>query len=323
LDELGFTWGMDDRRKKRSLSSTPSEENKLADDFEEEDFLEISTNMQTEESEELTEEEIEELYGDDYGYMFANPETREQAAAAANHYLDSRNLSPDAYIRELSHFEGCMTPHALGQALSPSIEEEDILEMKTMGYRYPEFAPYSWNHVVEALLVYKSIFGDLNVPEHFLLHRDIIRKYPKFPEKLEGMPLGFFVKSIRIGDVDGYEDKDRRELLDAMGFQWGDMSKYLYFPFQTMFQALRIYNHLYSFPMPQEYFVVPDEPQWPSWMVGIPLGEWAAVCRIQQKMLAKEYPNRKDLLDALEFIWWIPPSDKILQKYEHILPPEI
>lgn len=61
--------------------------------------------------------------------------------------------------------------------------------------------------------------------------------------------------------------------------------------------------------MPQGNFVVPDEPQWPYWMVNMPLGEWTTAIRIQQKMVAETYPHRRDMLNAMDFLWWLPPDE--------------
>lgn len=79
--------------------------------------------------------------------------------------------------------------------------------------------------------------------------------------------------------------------------------------------GLKLYKHLSGFPLPQSDFIVPDEPQWPYWMYNMPLGEWSAVARIQQNMIAEYYPHRRDMLNALEFLWWIPPGSCISNKY--------
>lgn len=75
-----------------------------------------------------------------------------------------------------------------------------------------------------------------------------------------------------------------------------------------MILGLRIYRHLYGFPMPQCDFVVPDEPQWPYWMKNMPLGLWSTVCRIQQEMMRQYYPERVAMLYAMNYLWWQPPG---------------
>lgn len=138
---------------------------------------------------------------------------------------------------------------------------------------------------------------------------------PIYDDSLVGMLLGEAVASLRNGDIDGLEDPARRSALDALGFHWGDLSRHQRYRFMPMLLGLRIYKHLYGFPMPQSDFVVPDAPQWPCWMAGMPLGEWAAVVRIQQQMVGLHYPERVDMLNALEFLWWIPPGEGVPSKY--------
>ncbi len=138
---------------------------------------------------------------------------------------------------------------------------------------------------------------------------------PIFDDTLVGVLLGEAVASLRNGDIDGLEDPTRRSALDALGFHWGDLSRYQRYRFMPMLLGLRVYKHLYGFPMPQSDFVVPDAPQWPYWMAGMPLGEWASVVRIQQQMVGVHYPERVDMLNALEFLWWIPPGEGVPSKY--------
>lgn len=138
---------------------------------------------------------------------------------------------------------------------------------------------------------------------------------PVYPERLHGLRLGHAIASIRIGDVEAIEDPQRRMQLDSIGFNWGDTSQYFRFPFVPFIMALRIFKHLnFHTVMPYEY-VVPSSPQWPYWMEGIPLGLWSCIARIQQQMIATRYPTRKQMLDDLGFLWWIPPDPDVPRKY--------
>lgn len=94
----------------------------------------------------------------------------------------------------------------------------------------------------------------------------------------------------------------------------GDKKLYQRYRFVPLIMGLKVYKHLYGFPMPFYNFVVPDEPQWPYWMIGMPLGEWSSILRVQQKMLEEHYPHRKDMLNSLEYAFWLPPGN-IPQKY--------
>ena len=162
----------------------------------------------------------------------------------------------------------------------------------------------------------------------------------QYDPRFAGMQLGEAVASLRIGDADGLEDADRRAALDALGFHWGDKRRHLRFRFIPLLLGLRIYRHLYGFPLVRPDFKVPDEKIWPYWMAGeivaiycfvalgllltmfsslcatgMPLGEWAAAARIQQETLREHYPQRVAMLDALEFLWWIPPPADMPARY--------
>jgi hypothetical protein len=156
--------------------------------------------------------------------------------------------------------------------------------------------------------------------------------------------LGDAVASIRQGDVDGLEDPVRAKQLKQLGFIWPykltrdlerdartqdwkfvDLAeprdcnwkeRYQRYRFFPMLLGLKIYKHLYGFPMPLANFVIPSEPQWPYWMEGMPLGEWSYVVRIQQNMIKKHYPHRYSMLEALDFQWWLPPpQNEVYEKY--------
>jgi hypothetical protein len=56
------------------------------------------------------------------------------------------------------------------------------------------------------------------------------------------------------------------ELIDQY-IHLGDKKLYQRYRFVPMVMGLKVYKHLFGFPMPHYNFVVPDEPQWPYWMV--------------------------------------------------------
>ena len=155
--------------------------------------------------------------------------------------------------------------------------------------------------------MYHAQHGDLDVPQEFVVTPEMVIE-GLYDEAHEGMLLGEYVAGLRCGDLDGLEDPTRRAVLDSLGFNWGDLSQYQRYRFVPMILGLKVFKHLYGFALPKYDFVVPDEPQWPYWMCGMPLGEWSNVVRIQQKMVEEFYPNRKDMLNSMEFLWWIPPG---------------
>lgn len=251
--------------------------------------------------------------------MFEPNPYREIASEAIREYMKGREYSDDPTIRRKAHFEGYLTAYDFNRAISFAINPDDVTAMKTIGYRMLEFGRFNWNKVVEALAIYKSHHGHIDVPIDFHIDDSIIASSVGFDESFEGLMLGEAVESLRIGDVDGLEDPVRKRELDALGFVWGDLEDYQRYRFLPMFIGLRLYKHLYGFSVPHSDFVVPDEPQWPCWMANMPLGEWAAAIRVQQEMVASHYPDRKDLLDALDFLWWIPPGKLPSKYYSHVL----
>lgn len=250
----------------------------------------------------------------DPSQFFDTVQYREVAAEAIREYMHHREWESDAITRETSHFEGKLTVFEINRALTRAIPDDDIELMKKFGYRILEFGRFYWNDVIETLNIYKKLNGNVDVPFEFEINDKIISDDLGYDEKLEGLKLGEIVAGLRQGDIDGLEDEERRPLLDSLGFNWGDKSKHQRYRFIPMFYGLRLFDHLYGFPLPQYDFVVPDEPQWPYWMINMPLGEWAAVARIQQDMIEEHYPHRKDMLQSLKYPFWVPPGN-VPQKY--------
>lgn len=232
---------------------------------------------------------------------------REIAAEAVREYMQDREMSNNPDIREVAHFEGKLTVHEYNKLITREIPEADVIALKKIGYRILEFGRFHWEDVVEGLKVYKRINGHIDVPKTFKFDNDIGKGNNYY--HLQGLLLGEIVAGLRIGDIDGYEDPERRKILDVLGFQWGDKAKYLRFRFVPMFLALRIFHHLHGFCLPQHDFIIPDEPQWPYWMINMKLGKWASMARQQQKLLELHYPERYDMLQALGFLWWMPPGE--------------
>jgi len=246
--------------------------------------------------------------------MFEPSAYREVAAEALGIYMRDREYSRDPDIRQFSHFEGHLNPERFHKTISRTFLTEDVKWMKSVGYRILEFGRFSWDDFAEALVAYHKHHGDANVPHDYVVDEEKLQAGVGFSERMEGLALGEAVMGVRTGDIDGLEDATRRKFLDSLGFDWGDKSKYQRYRFPPMLLGLKVFKHLYGFPLPQYDFVVPDEPQWPYWMTGMPLGEWASIARVQQKMIEEHYPARLDMLNALEFLWWVPPGP-IHQKF--------
>ena len=51
------------------------------------------------------------------------------------------------------------------------------------------------------------------------------------------------------------------------------------------------------------------------------VGEWSSILRVQQQMVLEHYPQRYDMLNAMEYLWWIPPGpipDKYFEPLQQI-----
>ena len=152
---------------------------------------------------------------------------------------------------------------------------------------------------------------------------DFPLNHPVYPVHLFGLQLGEGVWSVRHGDYDGFEDPARRKILDELGFDWGNIGVHQRFRFVPMLWGLKLLKKQEEMCMPDTDFVVPDDdPIWPRWMVGMPLGQWAATLRVQQQMVKEYYPQRVAVLNALEFLWFIPPGPTFPEKfYEPLVQP--
>lgn len=244
----------------------------------------------------------------DQSRMFEPLASREPAARAFREYMQEREYSDNPDIRQFAHFEGHLNPQLFHKMNSRSVPPEDVKIMKKLGYKILEFGRFYWEDVQLALSTYHEHFGHVDVPHEFTIDKEVLGQNMGFDERLDGMWLGEIVAGIRQGDIDAMEETKRRKFLDSLGFDWGEKSTHLRFRFVPLMIGLKIYRHLYGFAMPQYNFVVPDEPQWPFWMSQMPLGEWAAIARVQQRVIEEHYPERYDMLNAMGFLWWVPPG---------------
>jgi hypothetical protein len=71
-----------------------------------------------------------------------------------------------------------------------------------------------------ALLVYKEVHGDLEVPRAF-----VVPSEAPWPEEAWGVPLGSRVHTIRTHEIYVKDHPERRAELDALGFRWSALSQ--------------------------------------------------------------------------------------------------
>jgi hypothetical protein len=140
-----------------------------------------------------------------------------------------------------------------------SKQPERVYELNQLGFVW-ERLQTNWNLVLEALVVYKDIYGHVRVPTSFVvpIPQKGEEEYTKleegevqcqersrhvWPKSTWGIPLGNCVHRIRTrGDFLRGEDTvfSRRRQLDALGFVWdvGELA------FEKFYHALTLYKDL-------------------------------------------------------------------------------
>jgi hypothetical protein len=149
---------------------------------------------------------------------------------------------------------------------------------------------WKWKHRVQsALLTYKEVHGDLEVPK--LL---VVPSSKPWPEETWGLTLGNTVRNIRVGDYLSDEKPERRRWLDEMGFVWDDPER----DWEIAKSALRTYKEEYGdLEIPQAFIVPPSEP-WAEETWGMQLGEAVGTICVH---LSDKNPKRRRWLEGIGF----------------------
>ncbi len=125
--------------------------------------------------------------------------------------------------------------------------DADRTAINKQGFVWDEFGGgYTFDQVVEALLFYQKMYGDLDVPVDYSIPYDY-----EWPRILSNMKLGTICQAMRCGDIDVYEDPERRARLDEIGFDWGNKENFLHFQYDefvtSMFaHQVRMGSHKYE-----------------------------------------------------------------------------
>jgi hypothetical protein len=183
-----------------------------------------------------------------------------------------------------------------------------VAELNKLGFVWERLLP-EWNLVLEALITFSSLNGNLLVPTRFVVPHDS----DHYPKATWGMPLGNCVFRIRSRNdfLRGNNAGSRRAQLDGLGFVW-DISEHL---FQKFFIALRFFKKseegrseegmgaTRALRVPST-FVVPsgEENGWPRELWGYRLGEKCDAVR-QKQLYVKNDPERQRALAELGFQW--------------------
>jgi len=136
-------------------------------------------------------------------------------------------------------------------------------ELRNLGFIWQRLQP-EFNLVVEALVAYRGMFGDVRVPVAFCVPFE----GEEWPVATRGMPLGRTCAKIRSRH-DYVTDGEKWRQLDSLGFSWGSSDKE-----RKVRRALEVYRKLYGDSKePPVRFVVPlTDDRWPSQLRGFDLG---------------------------------------------------
>ncbi|KAH9109205.1 hypothetical protein AeMF1_015695 [Aphanomyces euteiches] len=169
-----------------------------------------------------------------------------------------------------------------------------VAELDAIGFVWNGFEGISmeaWEENLEALRIYKSIHGNLNVPTTFKLKMGDV----EWPEKLWDKKLGYSVGTLRKQEE--IMDPARREILDSMGFIWDAVQA----NWEKKLLALETYKAIHEDLLVKTTFVVPDQdPAWPKATWNMKLGYLVASCRKTKDSLP---PKIRDALITMGFVW--------------------
>jgi hypothetical protein len=117
---------------------------------------------------------------------------------------------------------------------------------------------------VLALLTYKEVYGDLEVPKMF----EVPPSEP-WPERLWDMELGKMVDGIRSSEHYVRSDSERRQWLDSKGFEWDDLKR----QWESTQEAFESHLQEHGDLAVKQSFVVPSCSPWAEKLWGMALGE--------------------------------------------------
>ncbi|KAL3939661.1 MAG: hypothetical protein SGBAC_005662 [Bacillariaceae sp.] len=178
-----------------------------------------------------------------------------------------------------------------------------VSELNSLGFVWERLQP-EWNLVLEGLLTYGTIHGNLLVPSKFVIPYET-----NWPKSTWGLALGNCVHRIRTrGEyLQGDNAGSRREQLDSVGFIWCTREH----KFEVFCRALRFYSQIevkgndgYNtvgvLKVPYSFVIPTDDDVWPKYLWGYRLGEKCTAVR-QKQLYVKGHPKRLKVLLELGF----------------------
>ena len=175
------------------------------------------------------------------------------------------------------------------------------LDLDTSDFQTLESLQFVWskdedrweNGVVPALLQYKELEGDMNVPQSFVVPSD-----GDWPEEMWGEKLGNTVSMIRTCGQYVRGDEERKQWLEDNGFEF-DMHK---LSWEKARLALLQYKELEGDMNVPFRFVVPSDGDWPEEMWGKKLGKSVNMIRTCGQYV-RDDEERRQWLEEQGFVW--------------------
>ncbi|KAF0737744.1 hypothetical protein Ae201684P_004756 [Aphanomyces euteiches] len=156
-----------------------------------------------------------------------------------------------------------------------------------------DLSGHKWRLNRLALETYKSIHGDLLVPQSFVVPTN---DNTHWPVEVWGMQLGRVVGTLRRS-VDTMPS-DRRDELDALGFVWDGLRMKL--SWEDKLAALTTYRSIHRHVKVPISFTVPSVSPWPESTWSMALGNVVHRLRVAADTLPVD---RRAKLDELGFVW--------------------
>jgi hypothetical protein len=182
-----------------------------------------------------------------------------------------------------------------------------VAELNALGFVWERLQP-EWNLILEALITYSAIYGDVMVPVSFVVPHGNV----DFPKATWGIALGKSVYRMRLRHdfLKGPKGATRRSQLNQLCFIW-DVKEYV---FEKFCAALVHYAKLQqqgnqadeellekSLKIPST-FCVPCDSSWPRGLWGYPLGAKCTAVR-QKGLYVKGDAHRQARLEQIGFSW--------------------
>jgi hypothetical protein len=149
-----------------------------------------------------------------------------------------------------------------------------------------------------------SAAATATLPATTTIDKRNLNTYVDWPTHLVGMELGSIVRRIREGDVEVKTVPEKKAMLDAIHFDWGNEELFLDIPFEKTMCALFAYFQIRGDLFVYDDFIMPVEEPWPRVLQGFELGKVVFQLREKQRFLETQYPEKKAMLDFLEFVWF-------------------